>query len=59
MAAEVADDEVELVDEIAEGAGGGEDGVGGLVELVEGFLVVGLDGVGVEGGAEEADEGGV
>jgi len=59
VAAEVADDEVELVDEVAEGAGGGEDGVGGLVELVEGFLVVGLDGVGVEGGTEEADEGGV
>lgn len=59
VAAEVTDDEVELFDEVAKGAGGGEDGVVCFGELINGCLVLGLYGVLIAGGAEEADKGGV
>ena len=59
MAAEVADDEVELFNEVAKGAGGREYGIICLGELIHGVLVLGLYGVLIAGGTKETNKGGI
>lgn len=59
VAAEMADYEVELLNEVAKCTGGGEYGVVCFGELINSGLVLWLYGILIAGGAEEADKGGI
>ena len=59
VAAEVADDEVELFKEITKGTGGREYGIICLGELIHGVLVLGLYDVLIACGTKETNKGGI